>query len=379
MLSWLQKILSVSLVIALSGCAQTPSRADQTIQRGLLGELTVHSTSPTQGAKGVCLDHQFKVLFNDKIDAYSAVADNFEIWSVNGNRVGGDKLVSTRFVPHPDDSERLVSEVSISLQNEFLFPFQEYFLMWGEPRTDDDSIDPNSLGIQNLLGFRATSGAVRFSTDNCLQDMNSQEFEVISMSPGRILTRGRIFDISAEVSNLLNRNRNNSFITFQKDARIRITFNQPLDRIDGVDSASGPLGEINNVPISQFPSLAVFVLDANTRFDQLYFSLMNLDQNAWESFRNSYINRFNGSVSTTNGRRTLLFQLPPGEAYPDTLAQAIFVVGRDLRALNAPSSNNQLKDNLFVGGFMHFSGFGTSSPIKFLYDQLGNNSSGGDN
>lgn len=365
--SWTLMIASLLL-----GCAQSVDPADQSSVRGLVGKLLIHSTDPVNGQTGVCLDHRFKVIFEEKVDAYSAVPDNFEVWTTTGNRVGGERLVSTKFIPHPNDSSKTVSEVTVTFPDTYLSPGQEYYLVWGEPRTDVPDVNPAALGIQNLIGYRAESGSVRFQTENCLNDVNSQKFELLSVSPGRILTRGKVFDIEGELDNLINRDKNNSFITLQKNAKIRMTFNQPIDRIPGVDPVSGPLGEIRDQPLDEFPSLAIFVIDANTRFDQLYYSLLNLDQNAWEAFRTSFGERLQGTLSTTDGRRTILFELAPGESYPDTVAQAVVVVARDILALNAPSSANQLEDNLAIASFIHFSGFGFESPVSFFYDQLFN-------
>lgn len=364
----IRQLTAASLAVILASCAQAPQDPSNANNRPNIGALSIHSSSPSHGESQVCLDHVFKLIFDDKVDAYSAIPDNFEVWTIHGDRVGGDKLVSTKFVEHPDIPGRIVSEIKVSLVDTYLTPQQEYYFMWGEANASNPDIDPNAFGIQNLLGYATESGAVRFTTANCFNDINSQAFDVVSMNPGRILTRGKVFDIGNDLSNLLNGNRNNSFVTFQENANIRITFNQSLSRIPGVDPASGPLGEVPSTPIQDFPYLSVIVLDATTQFEQLFASVISLDVQGWQDFRTTYSNRLNGRVYSTNGRRTLVFELNDGDSYPDSLAQAVFVIGRGFEAEIGNADDIKLRDDLLIGGFMHFSGFSSSSPIQFVYD-----------
>src|SRR5690606_21632018 len=102
---------------------------------------------PANNATNVPLDTTLTITFDQKIDAYSAIPQNFELWTDDGTRVGAEKLVSTRFIKHPSYPDFYVSQITVSLKGTYLLPNMKYYFMWGESQATDSDIDPNALGI----------------------------------------------------------------------------------------------------------------------------------------------------------------------------------------------------------------------------------------
>ena len=335
----------------------------------------VLSTFPEQGATNIDLDTSIEITLDQQVDAYSAIPDNFQLYSEDGTTVGGAKLVSTKFITDPRDNTKYVSMIRVTLQGEYLIPDTRYIFTWGEPKDLQDK-NANAYGIMNFYGDRLPAGALSFTTGKSYSALRSTTFDVMTMSPGRLLSRGKVFNFEGSLKDLIDRGSTESYLTVAKDTPIRILFNQPIGWIGGIDPISGPLPEIPPTPIERFPGLMVALFDSETAFDQLFASVLNLDGDSWNNFRTTYAHRLNGSVRSVNSRKTLIFELDHdcnGNRiceYPDTVAQAVVVIVRGLKAniTEQKIGGTERYEDFVIGGFIHFSGVSVESPLKFIWD-----------
>jgi hypothetical protein len=366
--------------LSLMGCSSSSSKNDNTIPAPL-GFVQILSTFPEHDATNLPLDTHLEITFDQKIDAYSAIPENFEIYSTEGAKVGGTKLVSTKFVPDPRDSRQMVSQIRVSLQDRFLSPNMRYIFTWGEPKEGIENAD--AYGVMNLFGDRLRAGAIAFTTGNSYSPLRSDRFDIVSVSPGRVMSRGTSFNFSGKLKDIFDRGSTEAFFTASKDTPIRITFNKAIGRVAGIDPVTGPiLPEIPPTSIESFPIMMVGLFDTQTEFDTLFASLLNQNQSSWNTFRTSYLQRLSGSVRTVNSRKTLVFELDndcPSQRiceYPDTTAQAVIVMLRGLRShiTNEKIGGEERWEDFVTTGFIHFSGFSTQSPLQFVWDYLPNSS-----
>jgi len=374
--------LAFGLALGLTACSGKSKKPSDT--NGIpfsINNVGILSTSPEQGATDIKLDPSIEITFDQRIDAYSAIPENFQLYSENGTTVGGTKLVSTKFVTDPRDDKKLVSLIRVTLQGEFLIPDTRYIFTWGEPKDLSDK-NASAYGIMNFYGDRLPAGAISFSTGKNFSSLRSNTFDILSMSPGRVFSRGKVFNFEGSLKDLIDRGSTESYLTVTKNAPIRILFSDAIGWIGGIDPISGvPLPEIPPTPIERFPGLMVALFDSDTAFDQLFASVLNLNNDAWSSFRTSYTRRLNGSVRSVNSRRTLVFELDQdcnGSRiceYPDTVAQAVVVIVRGLRANITGQKLGGIEryEDFIMGGFIHFSGLSVESPLKFIWDFGGNN------
>jgi len=368
------------LALSLMACSGKSKKSNNNTIPFSLNSVGILSTFPEQGATNINLDTAIEITFDQRVDAYSAIPENFQLYSEDGTTVGGSKLVSTKFVPDPRNANNLVSLIRVTLQGEFLIPDTRYIFTWGEPKDLQDK-NANAYGIMNFYGDRLPAGALSFTTGKNYSPLRSNTFDILSMSPGRIFSRGKVFNFEGSLKDLIDRGSTESYLTVAKDTPIRILFNQPIGWIGGIDPVSGPLPEIPPTPIERFPGMMIALFDSDTAFDQLFASVLNLSNDAWSDFRTSYAHRLNGSVRTVNSRKTLVFELDHDCndnrvcEYPDTIAQAVVVIVRGLKAniTEQKLGGTERYEDFVMGGFIHFSGVSVESPLKFIWNFGSNN------
>lgn len=373
------KYFGISLSLLLAACSSSKKSSDDTIP-SVFGLVSILSTYPNHDDTNVLLDTHFEITFDQKIDAYSAIPENFEIFADDGGKVGGTKLVSSKYVPHPNNPNELVSQIRLTLSREFLMPETRYIFAWGTPKDELAPDVANAYGIMNLKGDRLDAGAIAFTTGKDYSGFRSQKMDVLTMSPGRVLSRGKNFEFSGKLKDLFDRSSSESYITTAKDTPIRILLSQPIDWIGGIDPIDRILPEIPRTQIEEFPHMMIALFDSETAYDQLFASVLNLSGDAWATFRTSYSRRLSGSVYSTNSRRTLIFELDndcPGARfceYPDTIGQAVVVIVKGVKAYPTQEKlgGEDRSEDFVIGGFIHFSGFQAESPLKFLLDVIPN-------
>lgn len=346
----------------------------------IVSALSVLETSPKDGETNVPLDTQFTITFDQKVDAYSAIPQNFEIWTSDGARVGVEKLVSTRFIKHPDFDDFYVSQITVSLNGTYLLPHTKYYFLWGEGQSENGNIDQAVLGIQSLFGARLSQGGISFTTGDQYHNLEHSNLEVLAISPGHCFSRGKSFEFNAGFGDLLNRSSEESYITWQKRSPITIHFSEPIvDRQSELDLIQNGFRELQPTPIEDFGNMIVMVLSRDISFNELFNSVRELSWNDWISFRSSIQDRLQGKVYSKNSRKTLVFELDEyceGNLrceYPEWPGSVVVIVMRDLKAWQ---TNKQLLDNLTICGFIHSPGFTINNPISFDFGPFSNQGEG---
>lgn len=373
------KFVPLFAVSLLAACAKDLPESKE-IPIPIVSALSILETEPANGATDVPLDTTITITFDQKIDAYSAIPQNFEIWTDDGTRVGVEKLVSTRFIKHPHYPDFYVSQVTVSLNGTYLLPNMKYYFMWGESQATDSDIDPNALGIQSLFGARLPQGGISFTTGTEYSSINKSALEVLAVSPGRSLTRGKVFEFDAEFGDLFSRSSENSYVTVNKRAAIQMQFSEPfVDRGSEYDLIQNGLRELAPTSVDEFGNMIIFTVSKDIKFNELYNSVRELDWEDWIGFRDSIQNRLRGTVRSTNGRKTLIFELdddcsePQLCQYPEWPGSVVVVVLKDLKSWQ---SNKVFLDNIHISGFIHFPGFTMANPISFDFGKLTNQEAG---
>lgn len=372
----ISSLLTLGMILILAACSKGSGDSVKNTQDFLSSDfcsVNLISSYPPHRSEGFPPDGEISIIMDQKLDSYSFLQDNFELFDQDGDRVGGRLDISGRYVDNPNGPGQ-VTELRIRRHGQYLEPKTRYTLMWGEVPGDKlDDPDLAALGIQSVNGCIFGNNGLVFTTGTEYSDfINSSELKVLSLSPGRILARGKDIDFNADFGALLNPADSKSYITLSRFAPIRIRFSQPIiDDLSALDIEENGFSELPPTDIAEFTNMMVGVFDVDTRFDQLFASVLNIDPTdpasvaAWNDWRNSYEGRLNGRVFTTDGRKTLNFVLADGEEYPDTLAQVVIVVVWNVKGYQ---SFHRLTDNFVVGGFLHYSGFRVDSPITFPWD-----------
>jgi len=361
-------LLSLSTILNACGGDSGSSKNSKLLPD--FAQLEILSTYPKHASSGFPLDGEIVLTFDQKVDSYSAIPENFELWTSDGDRVATPKLISSQFVPNPNNKDLEVSEMRFRLDGEYLLPETQYIFMWGDLSQSASDVDPAALGIQNLYGAPLPNGGIRFTTGTELTRFPIDDLEVLAMSPGRIISKGKAFEFDSSLDSLLNRSANDSYITVSKNSPIRIRFSEPIvDQISKFDLEDNGFSELKATSIEDFPNMMVALFDTQTKYSQIFASMANLatpeGEQAWNEFRTSYEGRLKGKVWTTDGRRTLNFALNAGETYPDTTAQVVIVIIWDLYSWQ---TFHRLPDNFMVAGFLHFSG--VQFDATFPWDML---------
>lgn len=361
------KLALVFLIGLISAC--TPKlEDDKGFPLAPAGIIQMVDSQPKTGARDVPLDTQIFVTFGDKIDVYSVIPENFELWTADGDRVGAPLLVSHELVDDPQGSGKKVSRVKIELYDSLLSPFTTYILAWGSTQITDENGNVTSLGIAGLKGESGQSESVSFTTgDELASEIHTRsEFKVESISPGRVLSRGKVFDFSASLGSLVNPSVQDAYLTTNPRAPIVYNFTQPfLVDDDGLNPPLEDLSSVNGIPIENFPHMVVATFDAATPYDQLFAYLLDVtsDPQAWNDFRGTYDGRLNGKVYSANGRRSLVFRLDEDERYPDTGAQVVVSVVTGLRSF---VDNEKLTDNFTSSVMIHLTRFSFPGIGRFV-------------
>jgi hypothetical protein len=357
---------------ALGSCSNDGPPKSLVNLYGVSGGINVIQSFPENGALDVNLDSDFSIILDERVDAYSAISENFEIFNDSGDRIGA-KLVSTKFVPHPQDPNRSVSKVSVSLPGGvYLLPNRTYTFHWGETNPAIATAENvNALGIQSIFGDRLRAGNIEFTTGESFRNsaLVSPSLEVLSVSPGRSLGRGSSFRFNASLGDLLNRSSANSYLTVRPKSEIRIHFSEPIVDLESEYTLEQHgLSELSPTPIDQFGHMGVFTFSKDTQFDRVFKDFADSPFDQWIQFRNSLSQRLQGKVRTENRRRTLIFELDqtcsPAHLceYPEWPGSVVIVVLRDLKAWQTQKT---LKDNTHIFGFVHFPGFRFNSGVIF--------------
>lgn len=343
--------------------------------------INVIQTTPENGAANVPLDADFSIILDEKVDAYSAIPENFEIFNTSGDRIGA-KLVSTKFIQHPQDPSRVVSKISVALPGGvYLLPNNTYTFHWGETNPEIiTSENVAAFGIQSIYLAPLRAGSIEFSTGDTFTNSPgaSNHLEVLSMSPGRALGRGSSFEFSASLGDVFNRSGRNSYLTVRPKSEIRIHFSEPIVDLGSEYSLEmNGFSELPPTPIDQFGHMGVFTFSKDIKFSDVFIDAADSTYNQWINFRNSLSNRLRGKVRTENGRRTLIFELDPSCEpaslcqYPEWPGSVVVVVLRDLRSWQTQKT---LVDNTYISGFIHFPGFRFDSGI--IFDSIFGNAGG---
>lgn len=367
--------------LILSSCKNNASQQSLVTSFSDSRGINVIQTTPVNAATDVPLDTDFSIILDEKVDAYSAIPENFEIFNASGDRVGA-KLVSTKFIQHPQDPNRVVSKISVALPGGvYLLPNDTYTFHWGE--TNPEIItgeNANAFGIQSVDLAPLRAGSIEFTTGDQFTNRpgTSNHLEVLSMSPGRALGRGSSFNFSASLGDVFNRSGGSSYLTVRPKSEIRIHFSEPI-----VDLGSEYALEMNGfselapTPIDQFGHMGVFTFSKDIKFSDVFIDSADSTYNQWIEFRNSLSNRLRGKVRTENGRRTLIFELDsscePASLcqYPEWPGSVVVVVLRDLKSWQTEKT---LVDNTYISGFIHFPGFRFDSGV--IFDSIFGNAGG---
>lgn len=372
-------IYSLSLLL-LVGCAGGLSSNKQLNNSQSLGLIGIVSTEPAANSTNFPINGTIRVIFDQPVDAYSAIPENFFLIDEIGNRVGGEMIVSSRFIENPQKPGKATSEFSFQFRKRNLLPNHNYIFMWGQPDPENVRYDPASYGVQSLDGFTLVSSGFRFTTGSCrlnfanigeaaTQDCNfvdQENLKVVAQAPGKTLNGENLRNLDEEIGNVLSRDLNDSAITFAKRSPITLRFSESIvDEGSFVQQQILGFPPMPRTPIDNFGSMAVAVIDSDTKLPELLAQIGNANSSdsSWESFRDSYLNRINGTVYTSNDRKTLIFE--PSEDYPDTGVQAVIVIVRNLVSTNG--SEKILDENLYVGGFVHISDLRFDYPLSFNF------------
>ncbi|MGA0164339.1 MAG: hypothetical protein ACO3LE_08895 [Bdellovibrionota bacterium] len=367
--------------LALGACTNNAPQQSFIPSFSEFQSINVIQTSPENAATGVPLDTDFSIILDEKVDAYSAIPENFEIFNSSGDRVGA-KLVSTKFVQHPQDPNRVVSKISVALPGGvYLLPNNTYTFHWGE--TNPEIItgeNANAFGIQSIYLAPLRAGSVEFTTGDQFINRpgSSNHLEVLSMSPGRALGRGSSFEFNASLGDVFNRSGSSSYLTVRPKSEIRIHFSEPIVDLGSEYSLeTNGFSELPPTPIDQFGHMGVFTFSKDIKFSDVFIDAADSTYNQWINFRNSLSNRLRGKVRTENGRRTLIFELDPSCEptslcqYPEWPGSVVVVVLRDLRSWQTEKT---LVDNTYISGFIHFPGFRFDSGV--IFDSIFGNAGG---
>lgn len=331
----------------------------------------VLSTWPAEGQTNVVRDPTIRIVFSTTLDAASAFDFNYQIWTSSGEHVGAEKLIGSRLVTDPTDASKKVTEISIRLRDTLLTPGIRYTVTWASPLSSNvnqnSDINPALIGLMTTDLQPVVEGGFSFEVGSSVSAMQAGSgFRVLSSSPGQLINRMSNTDIYGSLTNAFNPFSNRYAIATNARTPIRINFSHPLARIPGVDQPSGPLGEIQSIPLQNFPGVVVGVFDQNTNFAAV-FSQAAIDINSIHSL---YNNRINGNLSTENGRRTLVFR--PSEDYPNNpLKYVVYMVGQ----LRGDNNAGFLSDVVNAGGFIHSSG--VSFNLPFMNGSIQNFLNGG--
>lgn len=393
----LRSIVAVILLSTLQACSSASQQdaATRGVNNFSFARMGVNKTMPAANATNVPINAPIRIITSQPVDAYSANPLNFAIFDEFGNHIGAEKSVSSRYIPHPDNPSIPTSEIIIRL-NQNLFPNRDYVVSWGNPKErpqQDGDIDPAILGIRGLNGAIMETGGFKFTTGSCTLGfgnstngeeapvncdfVNQRELEIVSISPGVEMDEGIVNNFTDTLSNILGEGRDSKYFTVAGRTDIRIRFSEPfVDEQHQAEINFNGLSPLAPMPIQDFSSLYVFVVDSSTvvEFQELWGSMLNIavDENSsqadiaqaeliWNDFRDS-TQALNGNVYSNSDRTELIFELAPGEFYPNTGGQAVIVLARRMQGYE---SGRPLSNDNFIAGFVNFTGFQDISQMAF--------------
>jgi hypothetical protein len=357
--------ITLTSFIGLSACAQnqnTNPNLNPSSNTADFGEVV--ATWPAHNETNIVRDPTIRIVFSEALDAASAFDFNYQIWGFSdgvSEHVGAEKVMGSQLVPHPNDPNKKVTEITIRLRDHLLSPGMTYTVTWAGNSSSvnlDSDIPPALIGLMTVNNTPVTPGGFSFQVGTGVSAMESggTGFRVLSSSPGQMFSRGTKVDFFGSLSSAFNPLSNRNTIVTNSRAPIRVHLSNRIGHIGGIDNLNIPesqLPELRNIPLQSFPYMVVGLFDQNTNFS-LLFSQASLDLG---NINQLYNNRIEGRVSTENNRRTIVFR--PTEDYPDELLKyVIYMVG----GFNGQNNSGELPDFVTMGSFVHSSGYQTELP-----------------
>ncbi|TVQ79748.1 MAG: hypothetical protein EA369_04115 [Bradymonadales bacterium] len=329
---------------------------------------------PLQDLAIVPRDPRIRLVFSDPLDLASGFEFQYQLLTSSGEHIGGEKIVSSRLIDHPEDPSRKVTEVTIEFPDRLLMPGLTYTLTWAGHGSSFQNTNPDInrelLGLQTVREIPVRAGSIRFRVGDEFLFPKTGGFRVLGCSPGQVLDFKNNSDFFGNLANNLSPFSSRSSLVINKRAPIRCDFSDRIDRIQGIDPTAFDVSDENlpdfkNKSLSQFPGMVVGVLDQNTNLSALFSDAQtSTDSSGQLNLQNAHLiynNRIQGKVSSESNRRTLVFQ--PSQDYPEGLGKMIIYMIGNLRAL---TTKEDLAEPVYIGGFIHSSGLSTR--VNFLND-----------
>lgn len=383
MIGFRNGILATLVSLSLTSCAGDIQEADLSPYQNTSNELKIVSYSPTNGQVNVALDAKVILTFNQEIEPFMpAHRQNFEVWTTEGERIPGSVTVNQLLVDDPLGSGNKVSQISIRPPNRYWMPNREYIVIWRDAPPKGSQEDAILAGVEARRGNppdRLAAGSIRFVTGQNFQNLPRPDVEVLAQSPGKSL------QTSSGGGSLLD--GINGYISITTNPQVQFLFSEPI-RHGSFDTTSSVLPEITSMPVcttsinnSCFAGVTVGVIDSNFPINDFITQAQTAitNQAAWTSFMRNQYARLPGTVRTTNGRRVLTFELAPGVQFPDNIGQAVIMVLNGFNAIDSYSGAppRGLRNGIYVGGFIHYSGFQLPTGFPDIQSLLGNRFGGG--
>ncbi len=349
-----RNLASCSLLL-LSACAQGINNANQTTEN-IGAVLNAYAISPKDGATNVALDQRVVIGFDQRIDAASPHASNFEIFTEDGTRVPWVGDISNQDVPQQDGTT--LSQITIFPNPEWM-PLRKYYVMWRDGSQDTN--DPNLRGIRadkTLAPLAANS--ISFVTTNNYIMRPSNRLEVRSIEPGIIYKQGLGGTDNPSLDNIFS-----SGYTKSNRAPVTIKFSEPVRHQSEPPVITKELGMTSNgspgrLNWNQVPGFVVASFDSDTAISEILKKVPQRSQDndnfleSWTIFMRDQIRgrEIPGTVRTELGRSLLIFE--PQADYPvvKNTAQVVLVI---VAGFTSVKGFKDIRGGFALGGFVHVS------------------------
>jgi len=384
-----QGIIAVLVTMNMASCAGDIQPSGSQPLLSTSNELRITNYSPANEEVNVALDARVTLTFNQEIEPYfPAHRQNFEVWTTDGVRLPGNVTVNRDLIDDPNGSGAKVSQMTLRPPSRYWMPNREYIVLWREAPPKGSTENAILAGVEARFGNppdRLASGSVRFTTGQEFRNLPRPDVEVLAQTPGHQLQ-----STPSGGGSLLD--GIDGYLSITDNPQVMFMLSEPV-RHGSFDTTTGLLPEIGygmpggRMPIcttsinhSCFAGVTIGLIDSNFPISDFMSQATTAVSNpsAWMSFMRDQYSRLPGYVRTTNGRRILIFELANGTRFPDTIAQAIIVV---LNGFNSTDSYpgvppRGLRNGIYVGGFLHYSGFQLPSGFPDIRTFLRNNGVG---
>ncbi len=349
-------------------------------------QLKIVQTDPPQGAVDIALDKEIVLTFNQQLEPFMPGHErNFEIWSSSGSRFPMNPVVGGLLVPNPlggvsleGNATAYVSQVSIKIPSKYFMPQREYVVMWRDAPSKGSQEDARLAGIEAMYGDppdRLAAGSIRFRTGSTFAFSQRPDVEVVNMSPGKEIYGANGATLSNSVDGY-----------WVANPRPRITFmmSEAVRHYDADGYGTTIPAEITpraicleEVTTNCFSGVTLGAINSATVTNQVIAGLENAAGNAsaWSDYWRNNFYQYPAMIHTEMGRRLIVVELAPGFNFHEKIndiAQIIAVglTGWQSVALSGSTPARNLKNDYFVGGFVHYLNINAQMPGGFssIYD-----------